>query len=42
MVRYEEELQAGHFVVVVSTPDERSKEAAYAVGSAQGSQPRRR
>jgi hypothetical protein len=29
MVRYEEELRAGHFLVVVSTPDERSREAAY-------------
>jgi hypothetical protein len=29
MVRYEEELRAGHFLVVVSTPDERSKETAY-------------
>lgn len=29
MTRYEEELRDGHFLVVVSTPDERSKQAAY-------------
>ncbi|HEX2220848.1 MAG TPA: hypothetical protein VHG35_18775 [Gemmatimonadales bacterium] len=28
MDRYEQELRAGHFVVVVSTPDEQSKERA--------------